>query len=407
MVKRYYGGIMSANLISTSSVSASGFFGTHSQMQAKFSGTWPVVPTVSDVVSGALWIWGQNNYGQLGDNTIVHRSSAVQTVAGGSVWASATDTIRYATSVIKTDGTLWMWGQNSSGQLGDGTIIHRSSPVQTIAGGSNWIKVSSNRDWTAAIKSDGTLWTWGYGGYGSLGDNTIIHRSSPVQTIAGGSTWSKVATSRTSTYGIKTDGTLWAWGKNNSAGLADTTSVSKSSPIQTIAGGNNWSSISANGFNAAAIKTDGTLWIWGSATYGGMGAGAVTSADSPIQTISGGTNWRQVSLGEYHVMGLKTDGTLWTWGYNQQGSLGINTVINTSSPAQTMASGSNWAQISAGGYHSTAIKTDGTLWTWGNNGNGGLGTNDTTHRSSPVQTVVGGSNWKYVVGGMVHTMAIK
>ncbi len=138
--------------------------------------------------SGGLWLWGRNYYGQLGDNTIADKSSPIQTIAAGTNWklVSCGD---YNTEAIKTDGTLWLWGHNNFGQLGDNTTTNKSSPVQTIAGGTNWKLVNAYYSHTAAIKTDGTLWLWGRNNYGQLGDNTTTNKSSPVQTIAAGTNW--------------------------------------------------------------------------------------------------------------------------------------------------------------------------------------------------------------------------
>ena len=160
---------------------------------------------------------------------------------------------------------LWLWGENSYGALGDNTSAPKSSPVQTIAGGTNWKQVAFGRYYAAAIKTDGTLWAWGRNDYGQLGNNTITHRSSPVQTISGGNNWKQVVGGRYQTAAIKTDGTLWTWGFNGDGQLGNNTSGSgtnKSSPIQTIAAGTNWKQVSCGYGHTAAIKTDGTLWIW-------------------------------------------------------------------------------------------------------------------------------------------------
>jgi len=195
---------------------------------------------------------------------------------------------------------LWLWGANSYGQLGDNTTTGRSSPVQTIAGGENWRMVSAGGYHTAAIKTDGTLWTWGYNNYGQLGDNTVVHRSSPVQTTAGGTTWKQVSASQYHTAAIRTDGTLWLWGYNRYFGqLGDNTVVNKSSPVQTTAGGTTWKLVAAGGYHTAAIKTDGTLWLWGCNKYGQLGDTTLVHRSSPIQTIAGGTNWKQVAEGFY------------------------------------------------------------------------------------------------------------
>jgi alpha-tubulin suppressor-like RCC1 family protein len=352
---------------------------------------------------GGLWVWGRNSYGQLGDNSITNRSSPVQTVSGGTNWKLVAGGENHI-AAIKTDGTLWTWGRNDFGNLGDNSITHRSSPVQTVSGGTNWKQVAGGSTHTAAIKTDGTLWTWGGNFYGQLGDNSITNRSSPVQTVSGGTNWKQVASGGVHTAAIKTDGTLWTWGRNDLGALGDNSITHRSSPVQTVSGGTNWKQVSG-GNHTVAIKTDGTLWTWGFNFAGVLGDNSITHRSSPVQTVSGGTNWKQVSGGNLHTAAIKTDGTLWTWGYNSYGQLGDNSSTSRSSPVQTVSGGTNWKQVS-GGNHTVAIKTDGTLWTWGRNDLGALGDNSITNRSSPVQTVSGGTNWKQVASGN-HTAAIR
>ena len=358
-------------------------------------------------MAGQLWTWGYNIFGGLGDNTVASKSSPVQTIALGSNWSSVACGV-FSTAAIKTDGTLWTWGQNSNGQLGDNTITNKSSPIQTITYGTNWSNVAMGANHVAAIKNDGTLWTWGNNSSGPLGDNTIVAKSSPVQTIAEGTNWSSVACGIGHTAAIKTDGTLWTWGFNY-GGLGDNTNIHRSSPVQTIAGGTNWSKVSCGGiYFTAAIKTDGTLWMWGSNAYGQLGDNTVNSRSSPVQTIAGGNNWSQVFCGVLYVVALKTDGTLWSWGANNFGQLGDNTRIHRSSPVQTIAYGTNWSQITLGGsYHTAAVKVDGTLWTWGRNNFGQIGDNTITNKSSPIQTIAYGTNWSQVSCGFFHTIAIQ
>jgi alpha-tubulin suppressor-like RCC1 family protein len=364
-----------------------------------------------DYIGNTLWNWGYNGYGQLGNNTITSRSSPVQTVAGGTNWKSISS-CSFNTSGIKTDGTLWSWGYNGFGGLGDNTTTNKSSPVQTVAGGTNWKLVSSGIYHISAIKTDGTLWTCGYNNNGQLGDNTVgtgQHKSSPVQTVAGGTNWKQVSCGESGFVGaIKTDGTLWLWGYNSNEQLGDNTVASKSSPVQTVAGGTNWKQVSMGNYYSAAIKTDGTLWLWGSNQYGQLGDNSVTQRNSPVQTVASGTNWKQVSCGQTFTSVIKTDGTLWLWGSNQYGQLGNNNSSGSSisSPIQTVASGTNWKQVNCGYVHTTAIKTDGTLWTWGKNNLGQLGDNTTTNYSSPIQTVAGGTNWKSVSVGTYFTSAV-
>jgi alpha-tubulin suppressor-like RCC1 family protein len=266
-------------------------------------------------------------------------------------------------------GSLWSWGRNSGGQLGDGTTTNRSSPVQTVAGGTNWSSVSgANQYWGGAaggIKTDGTLWMWGVNGQyyeGRVGDGTTTSRSSPVQ-IAG-TTWKQVSCGGRHTASIKTDGTLWAWGANNFGGVGDGGTVPKSSPVQTSIGGNNWKVVSVSGYHStAAIKTDGTLWTWGRYNCVIDADNNATNRYTPAQ--AGGTTWKQVSLGYVHGGAVKTDGTLWAWGQNAYGNLGDGTRTATYSPVQVP--GTTWKMVSCGTYLTGAIKTDGTLWMWGMN----------------------------------------
>ena len=157
----------------------------------------------SNAPSGGLWLWGANWGGQLGDNTIVSKSSPIQTVCGGTNWSQVASGGGGTTAAIKTDGTLWVCGYNNRGQLGINSIVNKSSPVQTVCGGTNWSQVSAGRDHTAAIKTDGTLWLWGRGIDGQLGDNTVVNRSSPIQTVAGGTNWKVVACSNYETLALR------------------------------------------------------------------------------------------------------------------------------------------------------------------------------------------------------------
>jgi len=360
-----------------------------------------------------LMTWGANANGQLGDNTVTKSSSPIQTVAWGANWKQASCGY-YHVAAIKTDGTLWCWGDNSSyGHLGDNTTTKRSSPVQTIAFGTNWKQVACGRLHTAAIKTDGTLWCWGFNYSGGLGDNTSTSRSSPVQTIAFGTNWKQVACgSYNTTVATKTDGTLWTWGSNGAGQLGNNTIVPRSSPVQTIAFGTNWKQVAAGpqaNYNCtvAAIKNDGTLWTWGNGGYGSLGDNTIVSKSSPVQTIAYGTNWKQVSASADHIAAIKTDGTLWCWGSNGYGKFGDNTTASKSSPVQTIAYGTNWKQVSAGRTHTACVKTDGTLWCWGGNSDGGLGDNTAVNKSSPVQTILYGNNWKQVSVFFGNTFAIK
>ena len=371
-----------------------------------------VYPQIAaNMITPELWTWGYNVNGGIGDNTTTNRSTPVTTSAGGANWKQVACKTG-STAAIKTDGTLWTWGLNTYGRLGDNTTTDRYTPVTTFAGGTNWKQVACGANHMAAIKTDGTLWTWGRNNLGQLGVNnagTTSNRTTPVTTFAGGTNWKQVACGGFHTAAIKTDGTLWTWGWNNVGQLGDNTATIKCTPVTTFAGGTNWKQVDG-GYHIAAIKTDGTLWTWGRNTLGQLGINNTTTPIcTPVTTFAGGTNWKQVSCGSLHTAAIKTDGTLWTWGQNTYGQLGVNDGTNRSTPVTTFAGGTNWKQVAGGYTFAAAIKTDGTLWTWGDNFFGSLGINDGTftQKRTPVTTFAGGTNWKQVADGDGCIAAIK
>jgi len=367
-----------------------------------------VYPQIAaNMITPELWVWGNNPSGQLGDNTTTQRNTPVTTLSGGANWKQVACGNGH-TVAIKTDGTLWTWGHNYYGQLGLNDTNPRCTPVTTFAGGTNWKQVASGWRHTTAIKTDGTLWTWGQGNYGQIGDNTTTSRTTPVTTFAGGTNWKQVASGGYHTAAIKTDGTLWTWGYNLYAQLGDNTSgTNRLTPVTTFAGGTNWKQVASGVAHTVAIKTDGTLWVWGRNGNAQLGDNTTTDRLTPVTTFAGGTNWKQVACGGNHTAAIKTDGTLWVWGRNINAQLGDNTTTARLTPVTTFAGGTNWKQVSGGYYYTAAIKTDGTLWTWGQGNYGQIGDNTTTDRTTPVTTFAGGTNWKQVASGGYYTAAIK
>ncbi len=371
--------------------------------------------TYEEVTGQTLYTWGDSNFGELGLNqsntSLANRSSPVQ-VGSQTNWKELSLGGRYSLG-IKTDNTLWSWGLNSYGNLGTNNRINRSSPVQ-IGTDTNWKKISATLGHVLAIKTDGTLWAWGDNFYGNLGTNDAISRSSPVQ-IGTGTDWKNISCGSESgtlssfSLAIKENNTLWAWGRNDVGKLGLNDTIDRSSPVQ-LGTQTNWKEISCDN-HVLAIKTDGTLWAWGQNGGGCLGTNDVISRSSPVQ-IGTGTDWKYVSALPEYSLAVKTNGTLWGWGDNFYGNLGDGTTIYKSSPVQ-IGSNSNWNYLGQGSVansFSLAVKTDGTLWAWGfsNQGStstGWLGLTSTINRSSPVQ--VGNlSRWKHVSLGYRHSAGI-
>ena len=366
---------------------------------------------IDNFVGDTLWGWGSDGEGELGTSDATTRSIPVTTSAGGNNWKQVSSGFRHM-AAIKTDGSLWTWGRGAEGQLGTSDNTQRNTPVTTFAGQNTWKQVSCGDFHTTAIKTDGSLWVWGTGGDGRLGTNDATQRNTPVTTFAGGTTWKQVAGGQQNTVAIKTDGTLWIWGTNNGGrmGINDSNDFNgKNTPVTTFAGGTNWKQVDCGQFTTA-IKTDGSLWTWGRNDHGQLGINVSTGdRRTPVTTFIGGTNWKQVSCFFFHMAAIKTDGSLWTCGRNDNGQLGINNNTQRNTPVTTFAGGNNWKQVDCGGWHTAAIKTDGSLWTWGWNSNSQLGINLGLFqdRNTPVTTFAGRNNWKSVSGGGYFTSAVQ
>ena len=367
--------------------------------------------------------WGYNGGGALGLNNLTRPSSPTQ-VGAANNWKQVAAGDNNRSALIDGSNNLWVMGDNQYGGLGlnqsnTPSLVFVSSPTQ-IPG--SWSVVAQNTYGGLATKTNGTLWIWGDNSYGSLGQNQPdgVYKSSPTQipgTDWSGSIGHVSQTEYSNSAAIKTDGTLWMWGRNFQGVLGQNSSgngsnaTSRSSPVQ-VGTGTDWEKVDlAGGANCFAIKTNGTLWSWGDEAYGYLGLNSPENSDrsSPTQ-IGTGTDWADVDGGFYASCATKTDGTLWSWGSNAFGELGGDfsgsgsmSTNSRSSPIQIP--GTTWVRPFSGKYWMGCIKTDGTLWVWGQNTNGQLGLNSKTTYSSPVQIPGTWVTEKGTVATRLHTGA--
>lgn len=275
---------------------------------------------------------------------------------------------------IRSDGTLWSWGNNDWGQLGIGSFGNMASwPVQ-VGAATTWKQVECGWNFAVAVKTDGTIWAWGENTSGQLGLGNTTMQTSPVQ-IGTATNWSKVSCGQNYAIAIKTTGTMWSWGNGGNGQLGQGSWSNQSSPVQ-IGTATDWSDISCGEYSALAIKTTGTLWGWGANTYGQLGTNDVTWWWTPTQAGTA-TNWKQVSAGYNSSAGIKTNGTLWTWGDNTYGQLGNGTTTGVLAPTQ-IGTGTTWNYVSAASFATYASKTDNSLWDCGKNTTGQMGYGNST-----------------------------
>jgi alpha-tubulin suppressor-like RCC1 family protein len=365
------------------------------------------------VISSSSYAWGINLYGRLGDDSTISRSSPVSVVGGFTDWCQVSAGGSHSLGV-RTNGTAWGWGGNGGGRLGDNSTISRRSPVSVVGGFTDWCQVLAADAHSLGIRTNCTVWSWGCNGYGRLGDNngTVASRSSPVSVVGGFTDWCQVSASVHHSLGVRTNGTAWAWGRNNCGQLGDNngTVASRSSPVSVVGGFTDWCQVSAGYRHSLGVRTNGTAWGWGMNSQGQLGNNNAIIRSSPVSIVGGFTDWCQVSAGGAHSLGVRSNGTAWAWGCNGQGRFGDNNgaVAYRSSPVSVAGGFTDWCQVSAGFAHSLGVRTNGTAWAWGFNSNGRLGDNNNVvqSRSSPVGVAGGFTDWCQVAAGYGHNLGI-
>jgi alpha-tubulin suppressor-like RCC1 family protein len=334
---------------------------------------------------GTVWAWGSSRSGAIGNGTDTGSPSPVQVsgLTGVKAISAACD---YNIALLP-DGTVWSWGSNEYGGLGNGTKTNSNVPVQAT-GLTGVMAIAAGSDHTLALKSDGTVWIWGNNSFGQIGDGTKNNEYSkndpendqltPVQ-VPGLTGVRAVAASRGHNLALKSDGTVWAWGRNDLGQLGDGTNQERFTPVQVLGpdGSNpltDITMIAAGGFyggNSAAVRNDGTLFLWGDNDNGQLGDGSDAGRLLP-GAVTGLDSVKAVAVGGQHVIALKLDGTVWAWGYNNDYQLGFGSGDDQYRPVQVPEL-AGIRIIYAGGTHNVAIGEDRKVWIWGDDSSGQLG----------------------------------
>jgi alpha-tubulin suppressor-like RCC1 family protein len=363
------------------------------------------------IKSVSAFAWGLGTSGQLGDGTAIDKSSPVSVIGGFTDWIQI-DVGNTHSLGLRANGTAWAWGNGANGRLGDGTLVSRSSPVSVVGGYTDWIQVSGGNSHSLGLRANGTAWAWGNGFNGRLGDGTEVSRSSPVSVVGGFTDWIQIDVGNIHSLGLRANGTAWAWGTGTFGRLGDGTAVNKSSPVSVIGGFTDWIQVSG-GAHSLGLRANGTAWAWGGNTFGRLGDGTAIDKSSPVSVVGGYTDWIQVG-GWTHSVGLRANGTAWAWGVNASGQLGDGTAIDKSSPVSVIGGFTDWIQISGGGTdvnnvnnYSLGLRANGTAWAWGLGTSGQLGDGTAVNKSSPVSVVGGFTDWIQVSAGDIHSLGLR
>jgi len=353
--------------------------------------------------SGTLWAWGLNSSGQLGDGGTAQQNVAeALTSLTGSVTQLAAGS--YHTLLLTPTGTVEAWGLNAEGQVGNGTTTDQHSPV-AVSGlsGVTIAALVGGDEHSVALASNGTIYAWGYNGNGQIGDNTTTTRTSPVHLSISG-TVTEIEAGYDHTLALKSDGTMWAWGSNSFGELGNGNSAQSKVPVQVSGISSGAAQLTAGNEDSFVLKNDGTLWVFGSNRNGQLGCGASSTYSNAQQVLALGRRGLMIACGTDHSLALTSTGTIYGWGDNSNGDIGDGTTSQRSLPISITFSGltGTLTALAVGGNRSLALDSNATVWSWGDNPIGD-GTNNEAHAPAHLTTL---SSITVIAEGRDHSMAV-
>ena len=325
-----------------------------------------------------LWGWGYNQYGQLGDNTIISKRTPIS-IYGNKTFCQISCGFYHSIGLDK-NGKVWSWGYNPYGQLGDNTTVSKSTPV-AVCGNKTFCQISAGIYHNIGIDKNGKAWSWGYNGFGQLGDNTTVSKLTPVS-IYGNKTFCRIiAGFYYNSFGIDKNGKVWSWGYNVFGQLGNNTATDKWTPVSILGANKTFCQISG-GYYALALDKNGKLWAWGQNSSGQLGDNSAVSKSTPVAVCGNNKTFCKIS-GKYQTsFGIDKNGKAWGWGHNGYGQLGDNSAVSISTPVAVYGSKTFCSIISTS--HSIAIDKNDKAWSWGYNNVGQLGDNTIISKRTPV-----------------------
>jgi len=348
--------------------------------QSIAAGGWHSLVVCSDSTVKAF---GENATGELGNNSNTDSSVPVTAIGltGITSVSGGGDQLEAHSLALKSDGTVWAWGSNIYGGLGDGSTTNTTAPAQVLV--LTGINAIAAGGWhSVALKSDKTVWTWGWNIDGQLGIGNNVDKTIPVK-VPSLTGVTAIAAGTYHVLALKSDSTVWAWGDNISGQIGDGTALDRTSPVQ-VSGLTKVIAIAAGRFFSLAIRSDSTVWTWGENVYGQLGDGTTTNSSVPVQ-VTGLVKVVKAACGAFECHVIKSDGTVWAWGRNTYGNIGDGSIINRSTPVQ-MSGISSAAGVASGTNFSLVYKSDGTFWACGRNSSGQLGDGTILQRNTLVQS---------------------
>lgn len=306
----------------------------------------------------------------------------------------------YHTCGVSTTGTVYCWGLGEEGRLGNGTSENSAVPV-AVAGGQVYAQVAAGDHHSCGITTTGQAFCWGFNVHGQLGDGGVASSEVPVA-VSGGHSFKAIDVGIGFSCGLTTGGAIYCWGSNTDGNLGDGTTTNRRTPVP-VAGGHTFAKLAVGGFHACGVTLDGKALCWGRNTNGQLGDGTTTNRSTPT-AVAGGQRFVDITAGTVHTCAITSDGSAFCWGRNESGELGDGTFVNRTTPV-AVSGGHAWRVVLAGGNVTCGVAASGAAYCWGVNDFGQLGNSAAIRSSQPVP-VQGGVAFEYVVPGLYHTCGV-